>query len=56
MNPLNWLVGYRTYIIAFITALLPAVSAAGIPIPPWVQALLTAGGLVTARLAAGRKP
>ena len=46
---MNFLQGYRTYIIAAIVFVLGGLQALGFPIPPEVFALLGGAGLATLR-------
>lgn len=48
-DPLKWLEGKKTYIVAVIGALLAVAAAFGIVIPEWVLMLLGALGLTTVR-------
>lgn len=51
----TFLKGKKTYIIAFVTALLAGAGYLGIEIPAWVPTLLAALGLTTIRSAISDK-
>jgi hypothetical protein len=51
MDIFGALAGKRTYIVAFLTALLGLLTAFDVTIPEWVAYILAAGGVTTMRMA-----